>query len=107
MIEHAIASTISLDVTPLFVVTTCVTGLLGIFLLFAWTQDRIPALVWRGAAYLLGAFAVGPWVANARAIAFMPGSLPSALLFIACGMIWDAARIFHNRRIVWPAMFGG
>ncbi len=107
MIEHAIASTISLDVTTLFVVTTCVTGLLGIFLLFAWTQDRISALAWWGAAYLLGSFAVGLWVANTRTIPFMPASLPSALLFVACGMIWNAARIFHNRRLLWPAMFAG
>jgi len=107
MIEQAIASTISLDVTTLFVVTTCITALLGIFLLFAWSQDRIPALAWWGAAYLLGAFAVGLWVVNARALAWMPANLPSALLFVACGMIWNAARIFHNRKIVWPAMFAG
>ena len=78
MIEHAIASTVSLDVTTLFVVTACVTGLLGVFLLFAWTQDRISALAWWGAAYLLGACAVALWIANARILPFMPASLPSA-----------------------------
>jgi diguanylate cyclase (GGDEF)-like protein len=107
MIEQAITSTISLDVATLFVVTTCVTGLLGIFLLFAWTQDRINALAWWGSAYLIGAFAVGLWVASARAGVYVPASLPSALLFVACGMVWNAARLFHNRKIIWPAMFAG
>jgi diguanylate cyclase (GGDEF)-like protein len=107
MFEHAITSTISLDVTTLFVATTCVTGLLGAFLLYAWTQDRIGALAWWGAAYLLGAVAAGLWIANPRDIPFMPASLPSALLFLACGMIWNAARLFHNRRILWPALGAG
>lgn len=107
MIEQAIASTVSLDVTTLFVVTTFVTGLLGAFLLFAWTQDRIQALAWWGAAYLLGAFAVALWVANARVLPFIPTNLPSALLFVACGMIWNAARLFHNRKLIWPAMIAG
>jgi diguanylate cyclase (GGDEF)-like protein len=107
MFEQAITSTISLDVTTLFVATTCVTGLLGVFLLYAWTQDRIGALAWWGAAYLLGAVAAALWIANPRDIPFMPASLPSALLFLACGMIWSAARLFHNRRILWPAMGAG
>ena len=32
----------------LFVVATCVTALLGLFLLFAWMQDRVRALAWWG-----------------------------------------------------------
>jgi len=30
----------------LFVIAITVTSLLGLFLLFAWTQERIPALTW-------------------------------------------------------------
>jgi len=36
----------SLDVGTLFFVAICVTALLGLFLLFAWTQERILALAW-------------------------------------------------------------
>ena len=38
----------SLDIGTLFVIATCVTTLLGLFLLFAWMQDRVQALAWWG-----------------------------------------------------------
>jgi diguanylate cyclase (GGDEF)-like protein len=107
MFAHGIAPLISLDVGTLFVVATCVTALLGVFLLFAWTQDRIRALAWWGAAYLIGGFSVALWGADAQAIPVMPASLPTALLFVSCGMIWNAARLFHGRNILWLAMVAG
>jgi diguanylate cyclase (GGDEF)-like protein len=107
MFEHGIATPISLDVTTLFIVATCVTALLGVFLLFAWSQDRIRALAWWGAAYLIGGFSVALWMIDAQSIPFMPATLPSALLFLSCGMIWNAARLFHGRNILWVSMFTG
>jgi diguanylate cyclase (GGDEF)-like protein len=107
MIDHGLASPFALDVTTLFVVAIGVTALLGVFLLFAWTQDRIRALAWWGAAYLIGGLSAGLWLAGPHAIPLMPSTLPSALLFLSCGMIWNAARLFHNRPIQWPAMFAG
>ena len=107
MFAHGFALTISLDVGTLFVVATCVTALLGVFLLFAWTQDRIRALAWWGAAYLIGGFSVALWGADTQAIPVMPASLPTALLFVSCGMIWNAARLFHGRNILWLAMVAG
>ena len=29
------------------------------------------------------------------------------MLFIACGMIWSAARLFHGRPVLWGAMCAG
>jgi diguanylate cyclase (GGDEF)-like protein len=29
------------------------------------------------------------------------------LLFIACGMIWNGARVFHSRPVLWGALFAG
>jgi diguanylate cyclase (GGDEF)-like protein len=49
----------------------------------------------------------GLWLAGQNVIPLMPATLPSALLFLSCGMIWTAARLFHNRPILWPAMFAG
>jgi UPF0716 family protein affecting phage T7 exclusion len=40
----------SLDIGTLFVTAGCVTALLGLFLLFAWVQERMAALAWWGAA---------------------------------------------------------
>ena len=47
MLRLAEAST-SLDIGTLLVTAGCVTALLGLFLLFAWMQDRIAALAWWG-----------------------------------------------------------
>jgi diguanylate cyclase (GGDEF)-like protein len=107
MFAHGFATPISLDATTLIIVATCVTALLGIFLLYAWNQDRIGALAWWGAAYLIGGFSVALWVFDPNAVPFMPGSLSSSLLFLACGMIWSAARIFHNHKVLWGSMFAG
>jgi len=57
MFDQAITTTIALDARTLFIVASCVTALLGILLLFAWRHDRVSALAWWGAAYLVGAFA--------------------------------------------------
>jgi diguanylate cyclase (GGDEF)-like protein len=106
MLDHG-SIAFSLDVTTLFIVATCVAALLGLFMLFAWTQDRIRALAWWGAAYLIGGFSVALWLCGQRVLPFMPETLPSALLFLACGMIWNAARLFHARNMLWTAMFAG
>ena len=39
----------ALDTATLFTVATCVTGLLGVFILVVWVQDRAGAR-WRGGA---------------------------------------------------------
>jgi diguanylate cyclase (GGDEF)-like protein len=106
MIDQAITTTIALDARTLFIVTGCVTALLGMLLLFAWRHDRVAALAWWGAAYLVGAFAVGLW-AIGTGTSVLPTSLPAAVLFVACGMTWNAARIFHHRAVLWPAMLAG
>ena len=52
----------ALDITTLFTLATCITALLGVFLLAVWAQDRsIRALAWWGAAYLIGGSAVTLW----------------------------------------------
>src|SRR5262249_21759930 len=74
--------------------------------LFAWRQDRVTALAWWGAAYLVGAFAASLWALGTGTDGWI-ASVPAAALFAACGMTWNAARIFHARRILWPAMLAG
>ena len=41
MLSHLAEASMSLDIGTLFVIAICVTSLLGLFLLFAWLQDRI------------------------------------------------------------------
>ncbi len=104
---HDLSAPIALDVTTLFVVAICVTGLLGLLLLFAWTQDRVRALAWWGTAYLVGGVSVVIWSVESHISPPLPAGTANALLFVACGMIWTAARLFHGRPILWGAMIAG
>jgi len=94
----------SLDIGTLFVITICVTSLLGLFLLFAWLQDGITALAWWGTAYLIGGFSGVLWRLGELISPPLPSSIPDVLLFIAVGMVWSAARLFHGRPVLWGSM---
>src|SRR5689334_9913494 len=97
-----------LDLTTLFVVATCITGLLGLFLLYLWIQDRsVRALGWWAASYLIGATAVLLWIVGPSLLSDWPEELAPAVLFICCGMIWTGARRFHNREMLPLAVVTG
>jgi diguanylate cyclase (GGDEF)-like protein len=107
MLAHVAEASGSLDIGTLFVIATCVTSLLGVFLLFAYLQDRIVALAWWGAAYLLGGASGAIWRLGDQISPPLPSSTADVMLFIAVGMIWTASRLFHGRRIVWSGIFAG
>jgi diguanylate cyclase (GGDEF)-like protein len=107
MLARLAEATTSLDVGTLFVLATCVTSLLGIFLLFVYLQDRIPALAWWGTAYLIGGASGALWRLGDQISPPLPQSTANILLFVAVGMIWSAARLFHGRSIQWSGMFLG
>jgi diguanylate cyclase (GGDEF)-like protein len=98
---------VALDGPTLSFAAACLGGLLGSFLISAWLQQRnIRALAWWGTAYLIGASSIALWRAPSPLIE-LPSELPEALMFVACGMIWNGVRLFHGRRL-WPApMFAG
>lgn len=95
---------IALDVATLVVVATCVTGFLGLFLLTAWMQDRSRAMLWWGTAYLIGGLSVALWLLDLPAAL---GALPNVFIFFACGMMWNAARLFHGRPVLWVWLCAG
>lgn len=97
-----------LDVPTLFVVSICVTTILGLFLLFAWVQDRsIRALAWWGVAYLIGGLSVALYSLNSSLDNPLSIAIGNALLFVACGVIWSGARLFHGREVLAFSMFAG
>jgi diguanylate cyclase (GGDEF)-like protein len=104
--QLAHAST-SLDIGTLFVLAICVTVLLGLFLLYAWAQERLAALAWWGSAYLIGGFSGALWRLDGVVAPPLPSGIVDALLFIAVGMIWSAARLFQGRPVRWGAMCSG
>jgi diguanylate cyclase (GGDEF)-like protein len=107
MSMNVAAASASLDVGTLFFIAICVTLLLGLFLLFAWSQERMRALGWWGSAYLVGGASGLLWRFGETVAPAVPSSIATALLFVAVGMIWSATRVFHGRAVCWVAMLSG
>jgi diguanylate cyclase (GGDEF)-like protein len=100
-------ATATLDIPTLFFVSVCLAALLGLFLIFAWLQERSTrALAWWGAAYLLGASAMALWNAP-HPLMPIPADISGAVMFVACGMIWNGVRLFHGRRTSLIGCFAG
>ena len=97
----------SLDLSTLYLVATLVAAMLGALLLFFWRQEKIAALGWWGAAYLIGAVSIGVWVVCGSKLGSLALLGLNAVGFAACGMVWTAARVFHGRRPSWPAAAAG
>jgi diguanylate cyclase (GGDEF)-like protein len=107
MLAEVSLQPLTLDVQTLSFVAVCVATLLGMFLIFAWLQQPdARALAWWGTAYLIGASSMVLWSAPNPAVTF-PNELPAALIFMACGMIWNGVRLFHGRPILPMAIFAG
>ena len=97
----------SLDSITLYIVATMVAALLGAMLLFFGSQEKNPALRWWGTAYLLGAASVALWTMASTALGEMLTLALNAVGFIACGMVWNAARVFHGRAPHLPGLVLG
>src|SRR6266576_396971 len=97
----------SLDTTTLYLVATMVAAMLGCMLLFFGKQENIPALKWWGTAYLLGAASVAFWTVAAGMVGEMLSLALNAVGFIACGMVWNASRVFHGRKPNLPGLVLG
>lgn len=86
-----------LDGPTVAFVAVCIVALLGLMLILAWLQQRdARALAWWGAAYLIGASSLALWGAPQPWIS-LPSEIPFAMIFIACGMIWNGVRLFRGR----------
>ena len=97
----------SLDISTLYLVATMVAAMLGAMLLFFGKQENIPALKWWGTAYLLGAASVALWTLAAGALGELLSLALNAVGFVACGMVWNASRVFHGRKPNWPGLVLG
>jgi diguanylate cyclase (GGDEF)-like protein len=94
----------SLDSMTLHFVATMVAALLGAMLLFFGKHERNPALTWWGTAYLLGAASVGLWTVASNTLGEMLSLALNASGFAACGMVWNASRVFHGRKPNLPGL---
>jgi diguanylate cyclase (GGDEF)-like protein len=97
----------SLDTSTLYLVATMVAAMLGAMLLFVDRQENIPALKWWGTAYLLGAASVAIWTLTSNTVGEMLSLALNAIGFVACGMVWNASRVFHGRKPNLPGLVLG
>src|SRR5713101_7938291 len=97
----------SLDSVTLYFVATLVAALLGLMLLFFGSQENNPALKWWGTAYLLGAASVALWTIAAGTLGEVLSLALNAVGFVACGMVWNASRVFHGRKPNLPGLVLG
>lgn len=98
---------LSLDISTLYLVATLAAAMLGVMLLFFWRQEKISALGWWGAAYILGAASVALWTVGGTELGWELSLAVNAVGFIACGLVWDAARAFHGRPANWIGVIAG
>jgi diguanylate cyclase (GGDEF)-like protein len=97
----------SLDTLTLYLIATMVAAMLGAMLLFFGKQENIPALKWWGTAYLLGAASVALWTLSSGSLGPMLSLALNAVGFIACGMVWNASRVFRGRKPNLPGLLLG
>jgi diguanylate cyclase (GGDEF)-like protein len=97
----------SLDTSTLYLVATMVAAMLGAMLLFFGRQENIPALKWWGTAYLLGAASVALETLTGVTFGAMLSLALNAVGFVACGMVWNASRVFHGRKPNLPGLVLG
>src|SRR5262249_24786692 len=91
----------SLDSITLYFVATMVAALLGAMLMFFGSQENNSALKWWGAAY------VALWTIASERIGDTLSLALNAVGFVACGMVWNASRVFHGRKLNLPGLVLG
>jgi diguanylate cyclase (GGDEF)-like protein len=97
----------SFDTSTLYLFATMVAGMLGAMLMFFGKQEKIPALLWWGSAYLLGAGSIAIWTVGGERLGPMLTLALNAAGFVACGMVWNASRVFHGRKQNLPGLVLG
>ena len=97
----------SFDNSTLYLFSTLVAGMLGAMLMFFGRQENIPALKWWGTAYLLGAGSVAIWTIGGARLGEPLTLALNAVGFVACGMVWNASRVFLGRKPNLPGLVFG
>ena len=97
----------SLDPSTLYFIATMIAAMLGVMLLVFGKNENIPALKWWGTAYLLGAASVALWSLASNMLGEVVSLALNAVGFVACGMVWNASRVFHGRKPNLPGLVLG
>jgi diguanylate cyclase (GGDEF)-like protein len=100
--------TMILDLNTLFLVTIYVEAILGLLLLFAWTQNtQIYGVAWWGCAHLMRAGSIALFGMYGSVSQTISIDAANALLFISYAVTWTGARVFDGRKpLPVPVMAG-
>ena len=96
-----------MDSLTLYLIAAMVAALLGCMLMSFGRQENSAALKWWGTAYLLGAASVALWTLAANTLGEMFVLALNAVGFVACGIVWNASRLFHGRQPSLPGLVMG
>jgi len=99
--------TFTLDISTLYLVAALVAAMLGGLLLYFWRQQEITALGWWGAAYVIGGLAIAIWTVGEPYLDPAAAMALDVIGLVACGMVWNAARVFHGKRTSAIGICGG
>jgi diguanylate cyclase (GGDEF)-like protein len=89
---------VTLHIPTLLVVTIFISGMAGVLMLLSWLQNRaVTALLWWGAAYLMGAIAAALLGARGQVADFWSINIANALLLATAGLTWCGVRVFDGR----------
>jgi diguanylate cyclase (GGDEF)-like protein len=103
----AVIGGLMLQISTLYLLACLVAVLLGSMLLVISRNERIAALRWLGIAYLIGAAAIAGWTVFGVSASQVSAYLVGAIGIFACGMVWNAARVFHGKKPTWPGIMAG
>lgn len=96
-----------IDTPSLFLAAALVAATLGLLMLVFWRRERISALAWWGLAYVAGGYWLLVWTAASPAMPAFAVAILHASGFIAWGMNWTAARVYHGRKPLHVATVAG
>lgn len=96
-------ASVSLDLTTLYLVAALVATMLGALLIHFGHQESIRALGWWGMAYLIGGFVMAVWAVSGHGMHPVLSLALGIVGIVACGMVWNAARVFRGKA---PSFFG-
>jgi diguanylate cyclase (GGDEF)-like protein len=99
--------TFTLDISTLYLVAALVAAMLGGLLLYFGRQEKIAALGWWGAAYIIGGAAIVTWTTGGSYLHPAMAMGLNVVGLVACGMVWNAARVFHGKPTSLLGLCGG
>lgn len=97
----------AIELPTLFLAGALAAETLGLLMIVFWWREGVSALAWWGMAYVLGGAWLIVWTTAGSAMPEAATAFLHAGGFIAWGLGWTAARVFHGRKPLPPVTLAG